>query len=176
MYATLIVTDERPFQVHAEWLRPQVAVAADPRIRGFDGRRHALERNVGRVERSSHGRGQIARNAARGEGPFYRRECIGVRTHQVVPRATADMDVNETGRQDVVAEVDFTRPGRQRDRITGSHGNDAAIFDHNTDVGNDSRGRERLFGCNDVVHNVPAPYAWTFTISFAIQANARHPL
>ncbi len=121
---------------------------------GFDRSGQAIERAQCWIERRSHGCRAIAGHAVRGDERLHFRKLAAAGLHDVVPRGAVDVDVNEPGRQDVLAVVEHVSAGRCFDRGLRPDACDPPIFHEHDCVGDFLQRREQARGGQGEEHRV----------------------
>ncbi len=137
MHAFFRVADERTFEMKAE---RDGAIAAIPRrMFAFDGVGEFLQRIDGAIDGGGDGGRAIAGDAVLGEGTLDSGERVGRGLHDVVAAVAVDVNVDEAGRENGVAEIGDPRgDGGFRVRARGDL-EDASIFDSYDRVVDDFR-------------------------------------
>ena len=87
-----------------------------------------------RVERRSDGGGKKAGGAARGKKSAHRSQRLGRGLHGIVARCAVDVDVEEGRGESGIGEIDGLRSGRQSAFCARRDGRDAAVFNGNNGV------------------------------------------
>ena len=143
MHALFRVADERTFEMQAE---RDGAIAAIPRrMFAFDGVGEFLQRIDGAINSRGDGGRAIAGDAMLGERTLDGGERVGRGFHDVVATVAVDVNVDEAGREDGVAEIGDPRgDGGFRVRARGDL-EDASVFDRYDGVVDDF-GRSKKLG------------------------------
>jgi hypothetical protein len=104
MHAAALVTEKRTFQMDAERLRLGCAVVGGT-LRRFDRIGEPLERLASVIERRGDGGREVARDSMAGEELVQMRKFGGSSPHDIEAGAAVHVNVDETGREDGVGEV-----------------------------------------------------------------------
>src|SRR5581483_2784754 len=104
VHAAALVAEKRSFEVNSKGTRLDGRIAVCGRH--FDGIGEAVERRTGRIERCGNCGRQVSGDAVRGQEVAELRKFFRSGAHHVEASATMHVDVEKSGRENCVTEVD----------------------------------------------------------------------
>ena len=124
----------------------RVGSRADVTVRAFRGFRQILERLQRSIQRGGDSRRTITGDAMPHHQPLDGRKAFVGAFHDIVSSATVNMDVNQSGRQDGIAEVHNSRLRWNRHGISPADGRYDSAVNHECGILDALKRSEQLSG------------------------------